>query len=105
MHPQTGRQVSSPGDAAPRAAILANGECERLYRKRPLTAEQHRAAWVADQYRWGGLDEGAEGGFSALVVLGTDGSPRTIEVDFSTDLQMPTFILLPDSERAQPGRR
>ena len=105
VHPQTGRHVLSPGEAAQRAATLANDECDRLYRRRPFSAEQHHAVRVGDQYRWGGLDEGGKGGFSALVVLGTDGRPRTVEVYFSTDALMPTGIPAPDSQRAQPGRR
>jgi hypothetical protein len=82
---QTVRHVLSPTEAAQLAAKLANDECERLYRKRPFTANQHLAVLQGDQYRWGGLNEGGRGGLSALVVFRSDGSHPKAEVYFSTD--------------------
>ncbi len=83
---QMSRQVLSPTEAAQLAAKLANDECERLYRKRPFEAGQHPAVLKGEEYRWGGLNEGARGGLSALVVLGPDGSHPRVEVYFSDDL-------------------
>src|SRR5258705_13405555 len=56
-------RVLSPSVAGELAAKLANDECDRHYRKRPFTAEQHAAVLEGDVYRWGRLDPGGQGGF------------------------------------------
>jgi hypothetical protein len=86
---QTARHVLSPTEAAQLAAKLANDACERLYQKRPFAADQHPAVLKGDQYRWGGLNVGARGGLSALVVFRPDGSHPKAEVYFSTDARLP----------------
>ncbi len=80
-----GHHGLSPTQAAQLAARLANDECYRLYQKRPFKPEQHRAVWEGDEYRWGGLREGAPGGLSALVTFRDDGSEPQVEVYFSSD--------------------
>jgi hypothetical protein len=87
--PQTAGHVLSPGEAAELAAQLANDECERLYRKRPFTTDQHPAVLKGGQYRWGGLNEGGRGGLSALVLFGADGTHPKVEVYFSADGLVP----------------
>jgi hypothetical protein len=84
---QAGRHLLSPTEAAELAARLANDECEHLYRKRPFAARQQPAVPSDDGYRWGGLDEGGPGGYSALVVFEADGSHPKVEVYFSTDIR------------------
>ena len=87
-HPQpaqSGGQFLSPTQAAQLAAKLANDECQRIYGKRPFTADQRPAVWMDNEYRWGGLDVGGPGGFSALVIFRGDGSHPKVEVYFSTD--------------------
>ena len=86
---QAVRHLLSPPEAAQLAARLANDECERLYQKRPFAADQKPAVLKGDEYRWGGLDVGGPGGFSALVAFGTDGSHPKVEVYFSTDVHRP----------------
>ena len=85
----TARHVLSPAEAAQLAAKLANDGCERLYRKRPFEAGQRPAVLKDGEYRWGGLDVGAPGGLSALVVFRSDGSHPKAEVYFSTDAWLP----------------
>ena len=75
----------SASKAAQLAAQLANDECERRYHRRPFRPEQHAAVLDNGKYRWGGLDVGGRGGFSALVTFEPDGSHPKIEVYFSTD--------------------
>jgi hypothetical protein len=82
---QSGVRVLSPAAAAQLAAKLANDECERLYKRRPFAASQHPAVLREGEYQWGGLDEGAPGGYSALVTFGPDGSHPWVKVYFSTD--------------------
>ena len=83
------RQALSPTEAAQLAAKLANEECEHLYRRRPFAADQHPAVLQDGQYRWGGLNVGGRGGYSALVVLGADGSHPKVEVYYSMDVWFP----------------
>jgi hypothetical protein len=84
------RRVLSAGEAAELAARLANEQCERQFRKRPFKPEQQHATVSQDgRYRWGGLDVGAPGGFSALVTFHQDGSEPHVEVYFSTDALRP----------------
>jgi hypothetical protein len=105
VRPETVGHVLAPVEAAQLAAKLANDECERLYRKRPFTADEHPAVLKGDQYRWGGLNEGGRGGLSALVILGADGSHPKVEVYFSTDTFMPLRTQTPDKERPEPKQR
>lgn len=72
--------------AAELAAQLANDECDRRYHKRPFRPDQHAAVLDKGQYRWGGLDVGGRGGFSALVTFGPDGAHPKVEVYFSSDI-------------------
>ena len=81
--------VLSPTDAAELAAKLANDECERLYKRRPFAGSQHPAVLSGGEYHWGGLDQGAPGGYSALVTFGQDGSHPKVEVYFSSDQLSP----------------
>ena len=76
-------------EAAELAARLANDECERLYQKRPFTPDQHAAVLKDGVYRWGRLDVGGRGGFSAVVTFRADGSQPHVEVYFSTDQRLP----------------
>jgi hypothetical protein len=103
--PQAVGHVLSPAEAAQLAAKLANDECERLYRKRPFTADQHRTVLTGGRYRWGGLNEGGRGGLSALVVLGSDGGDPKVEVYFSLDANVPFGTAPPDKERLGPEPR
>lgn len=80
-------RVLSAAEASQLAARLANDQCERQYRKRPFTAEQHSALLEDGIYRWGGLDVGGPGGLSALVTFRRDGSQPHVEVYFSTDIR------------------
>jgi hypothetical protein len=75
----------SPAEAAELAERLANQESERLYKRRPFGAGQHPAVLTDGEYEWGGLDQGAPGGYSALVRFAQDGSNPKVEVYFSTD--------------------
>jgi hypothetical protein len=79
------RRVLSSKGASELAARLANEQCERLYRKRPFSADQHAAVLQDGLYHWGGLDVGGVGGFSALVTFRQDGSEPHIEVYYSND--------------------
>jgi hypothetical protein len=103
--PQKVRHSLSPKEAAELAAKVANDECARLYRQRPFRARQHPAVMKDDLYRWGGLNEGGRGGFSALVILGADGSHPQVEVYFSTDAVIPFHTQPPVPEKAEPRRR
>ena len=80
-------RVLSPSAAAELAAKLANDDCERRYRKRPFTAEQHAAVLDGDLYRWGRLDPGGPDGLSAVVTFQADGSQPHVQVYFSTDIR------------------
>ena len=82
---QSAGHALTPTEAAQLAAKLANEECDRRYRRQPFTPDQHRAQLTDTGYRWGGLDEGARGGLSALVTFAPDGSKPHVEVYFSTD--------------------
>jgi hypothetical protein len=82
-------RVLTEAGAASLAARLANDQCERQYRTRPFSAEQHRAVLQNDSYRWGGLDVGGPKGFSALVTFRSDGSEPHVEVYFSSDMLGP----------------
>ena len=91
--PTTSRQSPShtltPMEAAQLAAQLANQECDRHYQRKPFTPDQYSARLTDAGYRWGGLDEGARSGLSALVTFAPDGSNPQVEVYFSTDAIMP----------------
>lgn len=93
--PSHGMRVSSAGtvrpaltadEAAQLAARLANDQCEGQYHKRPFVAEQYAAMLQDSRYRWGGLDVGGRGGYSALVTFRRDGSEPYVEVYYSTDV-------------------
>jgi hypothetical protein len=86
IEPRKGPNLSAD-EAAQLAAKLANEECERRYRRRPFTAAQHAVVLQEGKYRWGGLDVGGPGGFSALVTFRQDGSKPHVEVYFSTDIR------------------
>jgi hypothetical protein len=75
----------SPDKASRLAAELANTECERRFHKRPFRPEQHAAVLQDGKYKWGGLDPGAPGGYSALVIFEADGGHPKVEVYYSTD--------------------
>lgn len=76
----------SASEAADLAARLANDACHRLYQRRPFKPEQHAAVLQDGTYRWGRLNEGARGGYSALVTFRADGSTPSVEVYLSTDV-------------------
>jgi hypothetical protein len=80
-------QILSVSDAAQLAAKLANEECERRFQRRPFNADQYVAVLKDGEYRWGRLDEGAPGGYSAAVTFKEDGSKPAIKVYLSTDLR------------------
>ncbi len=84
----TAKRALSADQAAHLAADLANNQCDRQYRRRPFTAEQHPVVVEDGMYRWGGLNEGAPSGLSALVTFRQDGSEPHVEVYFSTDMRM-----------------
>jgi hypothetical protein len=79
------RGVLSVEDAAAFAAQLANEQCERQYRRRPFKPGQNSAIFQDGLYRWGKLDVGGVGGFSAVVTFRQDGSEPHVEVYFSSD--------------------
>lgn len=79
----------SAAEAAELAAGLANKECDRLYHREPFTPDRYPATLTEDGYRWGGLDVGAPGGLSALVIFAPDGSNPKVEVYYSTDVLTP----------------
>ncbi len=81
-------QLSST-DAAQLAAKLANGECERLFKRRPFEAGQYPAILRDGEYHWGVMDPGARGGYSAEVSFRPDGSQPSVQVYFSTDKLSP----------------
>jgi hypothetical protein len=81
----TTSQALSESDAAQLAAKLANEECEHRFKRRPFRAEQYSAVLKDGEYRWGRLDVGAPGGYSALVTFKGDGSKPSVEVYLSTD--------------------
>ncbi len=91
----------TPSEAAQLAARLANDECERLYRSRPFKAEQHAAVWKDGEYRWGGLDEGAPMGLSALVTFQANGTEPRVEVYFSTDIHLPASHRSPGAPKSR----
>src|SRR5947207_2377260 len=82
---QSALRVLSPTDAAQLAAKLANDESEHRYKRRPFAASQHPAVLRDDEYHWGGLDEGGQAGYSALVTFRPDGTQPKVEIYFSTD--------------------
>ena len=86
---QSGTHTLTPTEAAQWAAQLANKECDRRYQRQPFAPDQHPARLTDTGYRWGGLDEGAQGGLSALVTFAPDGSNPQVEVYFSTDAVEP----------------
>lgn len=86
----------SDDEATHLAAKLANDQCERRYKKRPFSPQQHPIVLTNDMYRWGGLEVGASKGFSALVTFRPDGSEPHVEVYFSHDTLEPS-----NTERAQ----
>ena len=86
---QAAAKVLSAADAAQLAAGLANQECERRFKRRPFAANQHVPVLKDGEYRWGGLDEGGPGGYSALVIFDQDGSYPKVEVYFSSDQLSP----------------
>ncbi len=92
---KTTNQVLSSNDAAQLAAKLANDECERLYKRRPFTANLYPAVLQDAEYHWGRLDEGGPGGYSAQVTFAQDGSKPKVEVYFSTDRLDPIRSLPP----------
>ena len=79
------RAPLSSKQASELAVRLANEQCERQYRKRPFSADQHCAVLHDGVYHWGGLDVGGVGGFSALVTFRQDGSESHVEVYYSDD--------------------
>ncbi len=83
------QRVLPPEEAAKLAARLANERCEQQYRKRPFAPEQHSASLTNGLYRWGALDVGGPGGFSALVTFRPDGSQPQVEVYYSSDALRP----------------
>ena len=83
LHPTRSLSAS---EAAQLAARLANDECEHRYQKRPFQPEQNPAVLQNGEFRWGGLDVGGPGGYSALVTFASDGSHPKVEVYFSTDV-------------------
>ena len=85
----TAQRTLSANGAADLAARLANDQCERQYRKRPFRSELYSVKLHGGIYRWGGLDIGGPGGFSALVTFRQDGSDPHAEVYFSTDALKP----------------
>jgi hypothetical protein len=87
--PESSREVLPAGKAAELAARLANEQCQRQYRSSPFKPQQHEAILQEGMYRWGGLDVGAPGGFSALVTFRQDGSEGHVEVYYSTDALKP----------------
>ena len=95
------RRVLSEDGAARLAAQLANDQCERQYHRRPFLPEQHSAVSQEGIYRWGGLDVGGPGGFSALVTFREDGTEPHVEVYFSSDaLRPPRRPVAPPPEGA-----
>jgi hypothetical protein len=78
-------QALSAGAAAQLAAKLANDECERRFKRRPFSAERYDAVLENGVYRWGRLDVGAPGGYSAKVTFHEDGSRPKVEVYLSAD--------------------
>jgi len=88
-HTQSALRVLSTTEAAELAEKLANQECNRLYKRQPFAAGQHPAVLRDGEYRWGGLDQGAPGGYSALVTFAQDGSHPKVEVYFSSDQLSP----------------
>jgi len=84
----TARRVLSSKEASELAARLANEQCQRQYRKRPFSGDQHSAVLLDGLYHWGGLDVGGVGGFSALVTFRQDGSEPHVEVYYSNDSVM-----------------
>jgi hypothetical protein len=75
----------SSDEAADLAAKLANDECERRYERRPFAPSEYPIAFVGDQFRWGRLDPGGEGGFSAEVSFGPTGRDHEVKCYWSTD--------------------
>jgi hypothetical protein len=90
----TARRILSADEAAQLAAQLANDQCDRQYRKRPFVAGQYSAMLQDSTYRWGGLDIGGRGGFSALVTFRRDGGEPHVEIYYSTDVLRPERIPL-----------
>lgn len=86
---QSAGHALNPAEAAQLAAKLANEECARRYRRQPFRPDQHTAQPTDAGYRWGGLREGARGGYSALVTFARDGSNPHVEVYYSTDALSP----------------
>jgi hypothetical protein len=83
--PKRGEALTA-AEAAQLAANLANDECDRRYNRRPFAPDQRSIVWDGERYRWGGLDVGGPGGFSALVTFAKDGSESKVEVYYSTDI-------------------
>jgi hypothetical protein len=79
----------SSEEAASLAAKLANDACDRLYKRRPFTSAQYPIDFVGDRFRWGRLDPGGEGGFSAEVSFGPRGGDPKVKCYWSTDMDRP----------------
>ena len=79
----------SPRAAAALAARLANEQCGQRYHREPFLAGQNVAVFRAGKYSWGGLNEGAAKGYSALVTFDADGGDPRVEVYYSNDAEIP----------------
>jgi hypothetical protein len=80
-------QRLSRSDAAQLAASLANQECERHFKRRPFQADQFVPVLEEGYYRWGRLEVGAPGGYSAMVSFREDGTNPRVQVYLSTDVR------------------
>jgi hypothetical protein len=96
------RGTLSPGEAATLAARLANDQCESRYNARPFSPGQYPAVLQEGTYRWGGLDVGGPGGFSAFVTFGKNGEEPHVEVYFSSDALRPQRLPPPPARGDAP---
>ena len=92
------REGLSADEAAALAARLANDECQRLYERRPFSADLYSAELRGTTWHWGRYDPAGTHGFSAEVSFGIDGSDPKIRVHWSSDQVVPNELLPPTRE-------
>ena len=86
------RQALNAQEASVLAANFANDECERLYKSRPFTSDNHIPESRDDRWYWGRLDQVGHNGLSAKVTFDLDGSDEEVKVYYSSDtISIPVF--------------
>ncbi len=84
-----GAKALSANEAAALATRVANEECERLYERRPFSANLYSIELREATWHWGRYDPAGIHGFSAEVSFRVDGSDPKVKVHWSSDNMVP----------------